>query len=90
MPIIKPISDLRNKSKRMSKLAHESKEPIFITKNGEGDMVLMSIAQFANMERKLDLYRKLAVVQAQKAAGDRGRRLADVVRDLRKRVREKS
>ena len=90
MPIIKPISDLRNKSKRMSKLAHESKEPIFITKNGEGDMVLMSIAQFANMERKLDLYRKLAVAQAQKAAGDRGRRLADIVRDLRKRVREKA
>jgi prevent-host-death family protein len=90
MPIIKPISDLRNKSKRMSKLAHESKEPIFITKNGEGDMVLMSIAHYATMERKLDLYRKLAVAQAQKAAGDRGRRLADVVRDLRKRVREKA
>jgi prevent-host-death family protein len=90
MPIIKPISDLRNKSKRMSKLAHESKEPIFITKNGEGDMVLMSIAHYATMERKLDLYRKLAVAQAQKAAGDRGRRLADVVRDLRKRVRGKA
>ena len=90
MPIIKPISDLRNKSKQVSKLAHESKEPIFITKNGEGDMVLMSIAQFANMERKLDLYRKLAVAQAQKAAGDRGRQLADVVRDLRMRVREKA
>jgi prevent-host-death family protein len=90
MPIIKPISDLRNKSKRMSKLAHESKEPIFITKNGEGDMVLMSIAHYATIERKLDLYRKLAVAQAQKAAGDRGRRLADVVRDLRKRVREKA
>ena len=90
MPIIKPISDLRNKSKRISKLAHESKEPIFITKNGEGDMVLMSIAQYANMERKLDLYRKLAIAQAQKAAGDRGRKLADVVRDLRNRVREKA
>jgi prevent-host-death family protein len=90
MPIIKPISDLRNKSKRMSKLAHESKEPIFITKNGEGDMVLMSIAHYATIERKLDLYRKLAVAQAQKAAGDRGRRLADVVRDLRKRVRGKA
>jgi PHD/YefM family antitoxin component YafN of YafNO toxin-antitoxin module len=74
----------------MSKLAHESKEPIFITKNGEGDMVLMSIAHYATIERKLDLYRKLAVAQAQKAAGDRGRRLADVVRDLRKRVREKA
>jgi prevent-host-death family protein len=90
MPIIKPISDLRNKSKRMSKLAHESKEPIFITKNGEGDMVLMSIAHYATIERKLDLYRKLAVAQAQKAAGDRRRRLADVVRDLRKRVRGKA
>jgi prevent-host-death family protein len=89
MPIIKPISDLRNKSKRISKLARESKEPIFITKNGEGDMVLMSIAQYADMERKLDLYRKLAVAQSQKAAGDRGRPLAEVVSDLRKRVREK-
>jgi len=90
MPIIKPISDLRNKSKRISKLAHESKEPIFITKNGEGDMVLMSIAQYGDMQRKLDLYRKLAVAQSQLAAGDRGRPLADVVRDLRKRVREKA
>jgi hypothetical protein len=50
----------------------------------------MSIAHYATMERKLDLYRKLAVAQAQKAAGDRGRRLADVVRDLRKRVRGKA
>jgi prevent-host-death family protein len=90
MPIIKPISDLRNKSKRISKLARESREPIFITKNGEGDMVLMSIAQYADMERKLDLYRKLAVAQSQKAAGDRGRPLAEVVSDLRKRVREKA
>jgi len=90
MPIIKPISDLRNKSKRISKLARESKEPIFITKNGEGDMVLMSIAHYADMQRRMDLYRKLAVAQAQKASGDRGRPLADVVSDLRKRIRDKA
>ncbi len=90
MPIIKPISDLRNKSKRISKLARESKEPIFITKNGEGDMVLMSIAHYADIQRRMDLYRKLAVAQAQKASGDRGRPLADVVNDLRKRIREKA
>ncbi|MGA9120269.1 MAG: type II toxin-antitoxin system prevent-host-death family antitoxin [Bacteroidota bacterium] len=90
MPIIKPISDLRNKSKQISKLARESKEPIFITKNGEGDMVLMSIAHYADMQRRLDLYRMLAVAQAQKASGDRGRPLADVVSDLRKRIREKA
>ncbi len=90
MPIIKPISDLRNKSKRISKLARESKEPIFITKNGEGDMVLMSIAHYADMQRRMDLYRKLAVAQAQKASGDRGRPLSDVVSDLRKRIRDKA
>ena len=90
MPIIKPISDLRNKSKRISKLAHEANEPIFITKNGEGDMVVMSLARYGEMQRRLDLYRKLAVAQGQKAQGDRGRTLANVVRDLRKKVREQT
>jgi PHD/YefM family antitoxin component YafN of YafNO toxin-antitoxin module len=40
MPIIKPISDLRNKTNHISDLVHKSHEPVFITKNGEGDMVL--------------------------------------------------
>jgi prevent-host-death family protein len=87
MPIIKPISDLRNKSKRISKLAHEANEPIFITKNGEGDLVVMSLARYGDMQRKLDLYRKLAVAQAQKAQGDRGKPLVDVVRDIRNKMR---
>ncbi|MEW5980269.1 MAG: type II toxin-antitoxin system prevent-host-death family antitoxin [Acidobacteriota bacterium] len=90
MPIIKPISDLRNKSKRISRLAHEANEPIFITKNGEGDLVVMSLARFGEMQRKLELYRKLAVAQGQKARGDRGKKLADVVRDLRKKLREQA
>jgi len=45
MPVIKPISDLRNKANEISDLAHKLNEPIFITKNGEGDMVVMSIAR---------------------------------------------
>lgn len=90
MPIIKPISDLRNKSKRISDLAHKANEPIFITKNGEGDMVVMSLARYSEMQRKLDLFSKLAVAQAQRAKGDRGRKLTDVVRDLRKRIRDQA
>jgi prevent-host-death family protein len=46
MPIIKSISDLRNKSNEISDLAHNSNEPIFITRNGEGDMVVMSMAKY--------------------------------------------
>ena len=88
MPVIKPISDLRNKAKKISELAHRSDEPIFITKNGEGDLVVMSLAHYGSLQRKLDLYSKLAVAQAQKAAGDRGRTLSEVMKDLRRKIRE--
>lgn len=88
MPIIKPISDLRNKTNEISELVHQSKEPVFITKNGEGDMVVMSLAQYGEIQMKLDLYGKLAAAQAQVATGRKGRPLSQVMRDLRKRIRE--
>ncbi|MGD0591736.1 MAG: type II toxin-antitoxin system prevent-host-death family antitoxin [Bacteroidota bacterium] len=88
MPIIKAISDLRNKANEISDLAHQSNEPIFITKNGEGDMVVMSIAQYSKLQLKLDLFSKLAVAQAQKASGGKGRTLSQVMKELRKRIRE--
>ena len=90
MPIIKPISDLRNKANEISELAHKLNEPIFITKNGEGDMVVMSMAQYGQLQLKLELFSKLAVAQGQKASGDKGRTLNQVMRDLRKRLREKT
>ncbi len=88
MPVIKPISDLRNKANEISELAHKSNEPIFITKNGEGDMVVMSMAQYSKLQLKIDLFSKLAVAQSQKASGDKGRTLGQVMKDLRKRLRE--
>ena len=88
MPLIKPISDLRNKANEISELAHKSNEPIFITRNGEGDMVVMSMAQYSKLQLKIDLFGKLAVAQAQRASGDKGRSLSLVMKDLRKRLRE--
>jgi prevent-host-death family protein len=88
MPLIKPISDLRNKANEISELAHKSNEPIFITRNGEGDMVVMSMAQYSKLQLKIDLFGKLAVAQAQRASGDRGRLLSQVMKDLRKHLRE--
>ena len=88
MPVIKPISDLRNKANEISDLAHKVDAPIFITRNGEGDMVVMSMAHYSKLQLKLDLVNKLAVAQAQRAAGDRGRSLTQVMKDLRKRIRE--
>ncbi len=88
MPIIKAISDLRNKANEISDLVHKSNEPIFITKNGEGDMVVMSIVQYSKLQLKLDLFSKLAIAQAQRASGDKGRTLSQVMKELRKRIRE--
>lgn len=87
MPVIKPISDLRNKANEISQLAHLADEPIFITRNGEGDMVVMSMTHYAKLQKKLELLNKLSAAQAQHAAGNTGRPLAHVVRDIRKRLR---
>ena len=72
MAIIKPISDLRNKAKELSRLCHDSGEPVFITKNGEGDLVLMSLAAYERLRAQLELYRLLDEAEADVAGGDRG------------------
>lgn len=88
MPVIKPISDLRNKANKISEIAHRCDEPIFITKNGEGDLVVMSLAHYSKLQMKLDLYGKLAVAQAQKASGDKGKPLSEIMKNIRKKLRE--
>lgn len=45
MPIIRPITDLRN-TNEISEICHARQEPVFITKNGYGDMVVMSIETY--------------------------------------------
>ncbi|UOX68002.1 type II toxin-antitoxin system Phd/YefM family antitoxin [Enterocloster bolteae] len=58
MPQIIPIRDLKNTSD-ISNLCHTSEEPIFITKNGYGDMVIMSMETYENSMWKSSLYREL-------------------------------
>ena len=86
MPIIKPISDLRNKSNEISKLAHNLNEPIFITKNGEGDLVVMSMSHYSKMQLKLDLLSKLSVAQNRRINGDKGKTLKQVMKDIRETI----
>lgn len=90
MPIIKPISDLRNKSNEISELAHNTNEPIFITKNGKGDLVVMSMTHYSNLQLKLNLLSKLSVAQNQKAEGDKGRTLKQVMANIRETISVKN
>ncbi len=48
MPVIMPIKDLRNTSE-ISDMAHKTQEPIFITKNGYGDLVVMSMETYEEL-----------------------------------------
>ena len=68
MPIIKPISDLRNNFNQISEICHEEGQPVFITKNGQGDLVVMSMALYEKQQALLELYQKLAEAEVQSAA----------------------
>ena len=59
MPQIRPISDLRNNFAEISKTVHENYEPIFLTKNGHGDMVVMSIEAYEQMVADSIILQKL-------------------------------
>ncbi len=69
MPMIRPIKDLRN-TNEISELCHNSDEPIFITKNGYGDLVVMSMETYEKTLAKLELYQKLAEAELQVKNGD--------------------
>ncbi len=88
MPIIKPISDLRNKFNEISKICHKEGEPIFITKNGKGDLVVMSLARYEKQEAVLGLYQKLSIAEQQ--AGSETGRLShkEMMDKLRNRLHE--
>jgi len=65
MPTIRPISDLRNNSNEISEFCRTSREPVFITKNGVGDMVVLSIDMYERQQAQLDLYGRLAEAESE-------------------------
>lgn len=69
MPQIIPIKELKNTSE-ISDLCHKTIEPIFITKNGYGDMVLMSIETYERNMNIIQMYRDLIVSEKQLESGD--------------------
>lgn len=56
MPTIKSSADLRNSYNDISTFCHEYSEPVFITKNGKGDLAVMSIETYERLVGKLELY----------------------------------
>ncbi len=60
MPTIRPSADLRNSYNEISEFCHKYPEPVFITKNGQGDLAVMSIETYETLTGKMELYSLLA------------------------------
>ena len=59
MPVIRPSSDLRNNYNEISTICHQTKRPVYITKNGAGDLAVMSIELYEFLTDKYELYKEL-------------------------------
>lgn len=68
MPQIIPIKDLKNTSE-ISDMCHKMEEPIYVTKNDYGDMVIMSMESYETMMGKFNLYRDIEISEKQIEAG---------------------
>ena len=64
MPQIVPIKDLKDTS-YISEMCHKAEEPIYITKNGYGDMVVMSMELFESLQRKWNMYSDIELSEQQ-------------------------
>ena len=59
MPEIRKSADLRNNYGEISEFCHNYREPVFITKNGHGDLAVMSIETYKELIGRLELYKKI-------------------------------
>lgn len=74
MKMIRPVSDLRNNFAEISKTVHETAKPVFLTKNGYGDMVVLSMEAFESLQFNSEIYFKLQ--EAEKEAQLTGQRFS--------------
>ena len=86
MPQIRPLSDLRNNFAEISKIVHESREPVFLTKNGRGDMVVMSIEQYEKIQLENEIFRKLKEAELESRTTDVRYSHADVFGRAREQI----
>lgn len=86
--IIKASAALRNDYASISTLAKETKEPIYITKNGEGDLVLMSIDAFEKREQILKFRANVLQAEQERLSGVRTFSVSEARKRLKERTNE--
>jgi len=89
MTHIRPVSDLRNNFTAISKIVRETSEPVYLTKNGYGDMVVMSIEAYEKKLFESEIYFKLKEAELEAKSTNERYSHKKVLKDLRSRLVEK-
>jgi prevent-host-death family protein len=90
MKRIRPVSDLRNNFAEISRAVHETGEPVFLTKNGYGDMVVMSIEAYEARQFESEIFQKLKEAQIEAKSTDIRYSHDEVISGLKLKLVEKT
>lgn len=87
MPDIRPVSDLRNHFAEISRIVHETREPMILTKNGYGDMVVMSYEEYQNIQYDRMVMRELRAAELESETTAERFSHDEVMSDIREKIR---
>lgn len=88
MKTIRPVSDLRNNFADISRTVHETGKPVFLTKNGYGDMVVMSMEAYEGFQFDSEVYDKLMVAEQQAEYTSKRYSVKDVLKAMKAAVED--
>ena len=86
MKMIRPVSDLRNNFADISKTVHETAQPVFLTKNGYGDMVVMSMEAFESLQVESEVYFKLQAAEREAELTDKRYSSKEILQAMREAI----
>ena len=87
MPQIRPVSDLRNSFADISRTVHETREPVILTKNGYGDMVVMSYDEYQTIQYEMGVMRELRAAELESEATAQRYEHDDVMAGVRAKLK---
>ena len=87
MSQIRPVSDLRNSFADISRTVHETKEPVILTKNGYGDMVVMAYEEYQSIQYEMGVMRELRAAEMEAASTPERHSHDDVMTAIRAKLK---
>jgi len=89
MPVIRPLNDLHTQADEILQICLQEEQPVFLTKNGHGRLVVMSQKYFERMQAMMRLYSKLDEAQKLSDMGDQGISHKEMMQRARMRLRKR-